>query len=416
MLEFLSSRGAMGLYLIALFILIIILAVNIMIALRIIREKADENKSTRKKKEKKSVMKGTRFTMLNKIDKEMSSYKPPEKNSIELNTFCDTFRNFAASKLGLFYDIKDIRRFVAGLGVTRLLIIRGMSGTGKTSLAYAFGQFLSNDSVIVPVQPMWKERSDLIGYFNEFTRRFNETTLLRKMYEALYSDEIYITVLDEVNISRIEYYFAEFLSLLEIPDENKRYLDVVSDSWIGDPEKLKDGKILLPSNMWFVGTANNDDSTFAISDKVYDRAMIIDLDKKATPFIPEDTCSIRISYDEFCSLINKATTQYTISVETFTKIRKLDEYLQEVFKISFGNRILRQIEAYIPVMIACGGTEMDAVDDIIARKILRKLDQQNPAFVKNHSEQLRRTIETLFGRDVLMQSINYITTGAKYGK
>ena len=116
------------------------------------------------------------------------------------------------------------------------MILQGMSGTGKTSLAYAMGQFLQNDSVVVPVQPMWKERSDMIGYFNEFTKRFNETTLLRKMYEAGYKKDLYITILDEVNISRIEYYFAEFLSLLEIPDESKRYLDVVSDVWPNDPE------------------------------------------------------------------------------------------------------------------------------------------------------------------------------------
>lgn len=78
---------------------------------------------------------------------------------------------------------------------------------------------------------MWKERTDLIGYYNEFTKRFNETDLLKKLYEANYSDEIYITVLDEMNIARVEYYFAEFLSLLELPNSEERLLTVVSDRW-----------------------------------------------------------------------------------------------------------------------------------------------------------------------------------------
>ncbi|MBO5778820.1 MAG: hypothetical protein J6R82_04545, partial [Clostridia bacterium] len=132
--------------------------------------------------------------------------------------------------MGLYYEIADIRRFVAGMGISKLVILRGISGTGKTSLAYAAGEFFGNSSTIVPIQPMWKERSDLIGYFNEFTKKFNETTMLAKLYEAGGRGDLYFTVLDEVNISRIEYYFAEFLSLLEIPDASKRYVDVVADT------------------------------------------------------------------------------------------------------------------------------------------------------------------------------------------
>jgi 5-methylcytosine-specific restriction endonuclease McrBC GTP-binding regulatory subunit McrB len=158
---------------------------------------------------------------------------------------CQDFRHFAASRLGLYYDVADIRRFVAGMGVGRLILLRGMSGTGKTSLAYAAGEFFGNPATVVPIQPMWKERSDIIGYFNEFTKRFNETTLLCKLYEAGGSNQLYMTVLDEVNIARIEYYFAEFLSLLEIPDPQKRLLDVVADSWDTDPKRLADGKLLL---------------------------------------------------------------------------------------------------------------------------------------------------------------------------
>ena len=232
---------------------------------------------------------GSRFYMLTEIDKAYENYERPAYNDdITLRELCEEFRNFSAGVLKLYYDIEDIRRFIGALAVTKLIILQGMSGTGKTSLAYAFGEFLKNKTVVVPIQPMWKERTDLVGYYNEFTKKFNETTLLYKMYEANYNEEIYITVLDEMNIARVEYYFAEFLSLLEIPNPDGRNLDVVSDRRADDPKKLQhNGKLRLPTNMWFVGTANNDDSTFSISDKVYDRAMVLNLDKKASPFEAE---------------------------------------------------------------------------------------------------------------------------------
>ena len=173
-----------------------------------------------------------RFCMLSAIDRKRNGYGHASyKQNVTLEEFCDNFRNYAAYRHGLYYDIEDIRRFVAGMSVSHMLILQGMSGTGKTSLAHAIGSFVDNSSTIIPVQPMWKERTDLIGYYNEFTRRFNETLLLTKMYEANYSNDIYVTVLDEMNIARVEYYFAEFLSLLELPNPDERYLDVVSDKW-----------------------------------------------------------------------------------------------------------------------------------------------------------------------------------------
>ena len=362
-------------------------------------------------KKNKKVKTAPRFAMLNQIDHEFgaSSRRVPKyDDSISLEQFCLRFRDFAANRLHLYYRIEDIRRFVAGLGVSKLLILQGMSGTGKTSLAYAMGQFLQNDAVVVPVQPMWKERSDMIGYFNEFTKRFNETVLLRKMYEAGYCKDPYITILDEVNISRVEYYFAEFLSLLELPDENKRYLDVVSDVWPNDPVQLKEGRVKLPANMWFIGTANNDDSTFAISDKVYDRAMVLSLEHKCEPYEAESTDPIRISIDHWNKLIEQAMQTYSLSQECEKKIRQLDEYLIETFKLSFGNRIMKQITAYVPIMIACGGDELQAVDDILSRKVFRKLESQNPTYIRNAVDGLSVRIDELFGSRAMPQSVEYL--------
>lgn len=341
-----------------------------------------------------------RFYMLDKIDREhVTNISYDEYMTLE--EICNDFRNFAAYHLHLYYSILDIRRFIGSLAVTHILILQGMSGTGKTSLAYAFGEYLNNKSVVVPVQPMWKERSDLIGYFNEFTKKFNETTLLYKMYEANYNDSIYITVLDEMNIARIEYYFAEFLSLLELPNPESRYLDVVSDEWNTDPKLLKNGKLKLPVNMWFIGTANNDDSTFAISDKVYDRAMVLNLDQKADVFEGKETSIKKISQTYLASLYKKAIDEYELSERNKKRLKELDRYLIKNFEITFGNRIMKQILTYVPVILACGGTELEALDDILARKVLRKLENKNPVYVKAKADDLLEYINELFGSDNL---------------
>ena len=354
-------------------------------------------------------MSGERFCMLSEIDRNREKYGAKRyEQGISLEYFCESFRNYAANKLKLYYEIEDIRRFIASMGVSKMLILQGMSGTGKTSLAHAFGVFVDNASTVIPVQPIWKERSDLIGYYNEFTKRFNETLLLEKMYEANYSKDMYVTILDEMNIARVEYYFAEFLSLLELPDPNERYLDVVSDKWDSDPIQLVDGRIKLPINMWFIGTANNDDSTFAISDKVYDRAMVLNLDKKSERFAAPKTEKLHVSAEQFYKMVDNAIKEYDVSRRNQKRLESFDKYLIEHYHVTFGNRIMKQIRMYIPVYIACGGDELAALDDILSKKVIRKLESQNPIYFRNSAQDLIAYMDELFGADNMPLCKDYI--------
>ena len=350
-----------------------------------------------------------RFCMLSRIDEGKRAYDARKyEEEVSLKRFCDNFRNFAAAELRLYYDIKDIRRFIAGMAVSPIIILQGMSGTGKTSLAHAMGRFVKNTSTVIPVQPMWKERTDLLGYYNEFTKRFNETLLLEKMYEANYCKDIYITVLDEMNIARVEYYFAEFLSLLELPNPDERYIDVVSDVWDTDPVQLKDGRIKLPVNMWFIGTANNDDSTFAISDKVYDRAMILNLDEKSERFVAPRTKPTPITAENFRRLTQEAMQEYELTGRNMKRLEQLDKYLINHFHITFGNRIMKQIRQYVPVYVGCGGEELEALDDILSKKIIRKLETQNPVYLRSAAEGLCQYLDELFGYDKMIMCKNAI--------
>lgn len=417
--ELVSSRTAIGLYVLVVLALIVWLVVAVLRAdsarVQVVAPEGDGSD----KKGKGTGKSGTasperadgesRFFMLSKTDSIMKKYTAPAHDpSVTLESFCESFRAYAAGNLGLYYDIADIRRFISNLGVSHILVMQGMSGTGKTSLAYAFGEFIGNPSVIVPIQPMWKERTDMIGYYNEFTGKFNETLLLQKMYEANYSSDMYVTVLDEMNIARVEYYFAEFLSLLEIPDPEKRYVDVVTDVQKGDPVLLKGGRLKLPPNMWFIGTANNDDSTFAISDKVYDRAMVINLDRKTQFFEAAPAKQVRISADQFDAMVARAQKEYGMTARNARRLKKLDAYMIDKFKITFGNRIMKQIRQYIPVYLACGGDELDALDDILSKKVFRKLEAQNPIYVRNSVQGLCNYLDELFGYDRMKLCKEYL--------
>ena len=263
----------------------------------------------------------SRFYKCTLIDEQMQDYVPREyNNDITLSEICDMFRNFACSRMGLFYDIKIIRLFIAAFASTRLIILQGISGTGKTSLPYAFGKFIENDTNIASVQPSWRDRTELYGYFNEFTKRFNETETLKRMYEATYKEDVFLTILDEMNIARIEYYFAEMLSILEMPSRSEWVIDLVPSGWPNDPKHIVNGRFRLPENMWYVGTANNDDSTFAISDKVYDRALPINIDTKGVYFDAPYTENLHLNYKHLESMFEDAKAKYKVSEENLKKL------------------------------------------------------------------------------------------------
>ena len=138
---------------------------------------------------------GQRFPKLADIDFQFRNYKLQNyNNSFTLEELCETFRQFAASRLGLYYTNHMMKLFIAALASTKLVILQGISGTGKTSLAYAWGKFLKHDSCVASVQPSWRDRTELFGYFNEFTKKFNETEVLKEIYLSGYTDDIYTEV------------------------------------------------------------------------------------------------------------------------------------------------------------------------------------------------------------------------------
>ena len=265
-------------------------------------------------------------------------------------------------------------------------------------MANALGKFLSFDSAIIPVQPSWKDRSELLGYYNEFTKKFNESEFLKALYVTTYRKDLDVIVLDEMNLARIEYYFAEFLSVMEMVEKDKWIIDLIPNVEKGDPKNLQEGKLLIPQNVVFFGTANNDDSTFTISDKVYDRAISLFFDDKGRPFEAAEQEPVLIPYAQFVSLFEDAKKQFTISESMIKKFEDLDNFVIKKFKLAFGNRILKQIETFVPVYVGCGGTEIEAYDFIFTNKILKKFESLNIAFLKDEIVELTGYLDKLYGK------------------
>ena len=350
-----------------------------------------------------------RFYKLDSIDQKFLNYTAPEyRQDFTLEDLCRDFRNFACSRMGLYYDEKVIRLLFAGLSSTKLILLQGISGTGKTSLPYAMGKFFENDATIVSVQPSWRDRTELFGYFNEFSKKFNETDLLRRVYEASYTDDINVVILDELNISRVEYYFAEMLSIMEMPEPNEWKIELVPSSWDNDPKNLTDGKLLIPQNTWYIGTANNDDSTFSISDKVYDRALTINIDNKGIPFDAPDTPPSLISYSSVNALYQQALEDYPVDPRYLQMIEDLDTYVIRKFRVAFGNRIMKQLKVFVPVYVACGGDALEGIDHILATKVFRKFEMLNLSLIRDEIKGLINYLNTLFGKDKMKSSIEFL--------
>ena len=359
--------------------------------------------------EEKEISLATRFPKLSQVDLKYRDWQPPAyDNDITLEHFAEGYREFACSEMGLYYSSEVVRRFVAGMAASKLLILEGISGTGKTSLPYSFSRYIDNPATIVSVQPSFRDRTEVLGYFNEFSKRFNETEFLRALYEAGLREDPSLIVLDEMNLARVEYYFAEILSVLEMPSHDEWVLDLVPTAWAGDPKALTDGKITVPDSLWFVGTANNDDSTFTITDKVYDRAIPIELNDRADSFECPHHERVHVTSDHLQYLFQKAKVEHVVSEELLEKMHKLDQYLQTRFRLAFGNRIIKQMYDFIPVYVACGGTELGGMDYIIARKVLKKFESMNVSFVRDEMSGLIEYIEKTFDEGGLPDSISYL--------
>ena len=307
-----------------------------------------------------------------------------------------------------YFKINTLRSFIAGLAAARLILLQGLSGTGKSTLPRVFLEYVGGDAYFFPVQATWRDRSDITGYYSDFTGQFKETELLKHLYEASYIPETCnLMVLDEMNISRVEYYFADFLSIFEYPSEDwvVPLLQVKPGTVL--PKHIENGMVRIPVNTWFVGTVNIDDSTFTITDKVYDRAIAIDFSELNLPFESSyrfDPHPIKITELQAMFKECKEKQENNLTPAERKKFLDLTKFISDTFDIQFGNRIMNQIDNFLPVFVGLGGTKNEALDVMIARKVLRKLEGKFESYIKDGLNKLTRYINSSYGKHALPES------------
>lgn len=176
---------------------------------------------------------------------------------------------------GLKYKRGLVNRFIASLLTKPFVILTGLSGSGKTKLAQAFVQWIcqnENQYCIVPVGADWTNREPLLGYPNalkpdEYVKP--DSGVLDLLIQAINQPELpFFLILDEMNLSHVERYFADFLSVMESGEEIPLHSGEIEN---GVPAKLR-----VPSNLFIIGTVNIDETTNMFSPKVLDRANTIE--------------------------------------------------------------------------------------------------------------------------------------------
>jgi len=323
------------------------------------------------------------FPACSDMDRDETLQKLPvirRSDDINLKVFASEVRQLIGST-GLFYRSEDVRSFIGGLAACRLHILQGISGTGKTSLPLAFSKVMQWGSDLCEVQSGWRDRNDLLGYFNTFEKKFYESDFLKAIYRAstpAYKNLPFFIVLDEMNLSHPEHYFADFLSALEKRTDEKSVSLPNAPLANNGPACLidKGRRIPIPANIWFIGTANQDETTKDFADKTYDRSHIMEFPRHREQFNAElpNIPPGKLSFEQLQAAFEKAIHQFGGKAEECIKILdgKLRRPLEDM-DIGWGNRLEAQLRNYIPVLVASGGNLSEGLDSILAQKLLRKL-------------------------------------------
>jgi hypothetical protein len=178
-----------------------------------------------------------------------------------------------------------------------------------------------------------------------------------------------------MNLSRPEQYFAEFLSALEKNNPRERLI-TLSENGMDDAPRLFINKrrILVPRNVWFIGTANHDETTNELADKTYDRAHVMTLPRQEETFEIRAMERVRYSFSSLQKRFEKAINSHRKEVEELLenlKTSRLTTVLGEGFGLGWGNRFERQAKRFVPVMMAAGATKQDALDHLLATRVMR---------------------------------------------
>ena len=296
----------------------------------------------------------------------------------------------------LFYDMKDFVNVHTALKCNSLVILSGLSGTGKSAIVDIYAKALGintnannpdeNRLLFIPVRPSWNDDSDLLGYVDlvHMVYRASDSGFVDFLVRAQKDEnknKIFIVCFDEMNLARVEHYFSKFLSLLEQPVKN-RELQLYDKQYSGRLYNSADYpyKITIGDNVKFVGTVNVDESTYHFSDKVLDRANVIQLNvlnyaKEWEKKKYGSLVNVNWSMDDYNSIIVTSSDQDMSRVHQL--LWDIHTLLHNVSsKYGVGPRIVKNIDMYLwnlPQSNIGEFTFATGIDLQIAQRVLTKV-------------------------------------------
>jgi len=258
------------------------------------------------------------------------------------------------AELGLRIDERLLRRYHLGLETRKFVILSGGSGTGKTWLTKAYAEARNAEYLLVPVAPNWTTNEDLLGYFNPIDQKYHDTEFSRfleaaareykQAKEEVRPPKRYHLVLDEMNLARVEYYFAKFLSAMEV-----RMREGTARIDLGSNEGIVKKEVLLTPNLYFIGTVNVDETTHGFADKVYDRAQLIELTvdrQQLKDFLKEKACDsdcANVLMEVWGAVHSVAPFAFRVMDEIVTYVKKADEKLSVPWKEALDEQLLQKV-------------------------------------------------------------------------
>lgn len=292
-------------------------------------------------------------TLMENNDKKSNENNGEIKMSIK--DIVDYIHKYISAK-GFSYEDSLIKNFYLSLKSKPFVILAGTSGTGKTKLVKLFADCIGAEYKLVPVRPDWSDSSDLFGHL-DLNGRFIEGALIRFIKDASKNtDKPYILCLDEMNLARVEYYFSDFLSIME----TRRFENgvIVSDPLVNEnvygasEAYLEFGKLGFPENLYIIGTVNMDETTFPFSRKVLDRANTIEF--SYVDLVPGESSLEEVSAladidndflkSEYILLSHCDDRDYIIKI--CTELQKINEILK-IAEAHVGYRIRDEICFYM---------------------------------------------------------------------
>lgn len=305
------------------------------------------------------------YTVMENTLQEMNSYEDEKiKNGNKINSRneADFIKNFSkhTKEAALLYNEGDLINFHTAMKSSNLVILAGMSGTGKSKLVQMYGEALGLNSSqlnIIPVRPSWCDDRDLLGYVDSIHNIYKpgDSGLIDTLIQANEnSDKLYIICFDEMNLAKVEHYFSQFLSILEMDPANRKiklYNKDLENS-LYNYVKYK-SEIEIRDNVLFVGTVNIDESTYNFSDKVLDRANVItlnteeDLKKIKSLKLEKKVKCDEVMFSEYKEFI-VPQTEITLSDLELDLFNELHREINKCNKnIGIGFRIIKQIDSYL---------------------------------------------------------------------